>query len=31
MSRLSWGSVAVGVIAALVILWLMRSRRKTAA
>lgn len=31
MGRIAWGSFAVGVIAALVILWFVKGRRKTAA
>lgn len=28
MSKLAWGSVAVGVIATLLVLWFMNSRKK---
>lgn len=31
MSRIAWGSFALGVAAVLVVTWLMKSRRKTAA
>ena len=30
MSKIAWGSFAVGVIAALVVLWFMKSRKKVA-
>lgn len=31
MGRIAWGSFAVGVIAALIVLYFMKGRRKTAA